>query len=324
MGTRAAGADPTRVTPMLATRADTLPQGAGWAYEAKWDGIRALVLVRDGALTITSRLGNDLSGRYPELTGLVDATGGRAVLLDGEIVALDDAGRPSFQALQRRMHVQSATAIARLMAEVPASFIVFDLLWEDGEDLTPLPYTERRARLEALALQGPHWQTPPTSTDGEAMFRASLGLGLEGVVAKRSDSPYEVGRRSRAWIKVKHHREQELVVGGWLPGEGSRAPTFGALLLGYHDEDGSLRYAGRVGTGFDSDTLDLLTDRLAALARADSPFASGPVPRGARFVEPSLVVQVRFGEWTADGVIRHPVYLGLRDDKDPRTVTHET
>lgn len=323
MGTRAAGgADPTRLTPMLATRAEKLPTGAGWAYEAKWDGIRALVLIRGGTLTITSRLGNDLSGRYPELTGLVDTTGGRDVLLDGEIVALDDAGRPSFQELQRRMHVQSATAIARLMAEVPASFIVFDVLWDDGEDLTARPYTERRARLEALGLQGSHWQTPPMSTDGQAMFDASLGLGLEGVVAKRLDSPYEAGRRSRAWIKVKHHRAQELVVGGWLPGEGSRAPTFGALLLGYYD-DGALRYAGRVGTGFDSDTLDLLTDRLHALARTDSPFASGPVPRGARFVDPELVVQVRFGEWTADGVIRHPVYLGLRADKDPRTVVRE-
>jgi len=319
----APGSDPTTLTPMLATRAEQVPVGAGWAYEAKWDGIRALVLVREGTLTITSRLGNDLSGRYPELAGLVDATGGHDVLLDGEIVALDDDGRPSFQALQRRMHVQSATAIARLMTEVPASLIVFDLLWEDGEELTDLPYSGRRLRLEALGLQGPRWQTPPVSTDGEAMFAASRELGLEGVVAKRVDSRYEAGRRSRAWIKVKHHCEQELVVGGWLPGEGSRSTTFGALLLGYHDDDGGLRYAGRVGTGFDSDTLDRLTDRLHAIARADSPFAGGSVPRGARFVAPELVVQVRFGEWTADGVIRHPVYIGLRTDRDPATVTRE-
>lgn len=319
-----AGTDPARLAPMLATRAERVPTGPGWVYEAKWDGIRALVLVRDGTLTITSRLGNDLSGRYPELAGLVAAVGGHDVLLDGEIVAFDDAGRPSFQALQRRMHVQSPTAIARLMAEVPVALIAFDVLWIDGEDLTGRPYAARRARLEALGLVGSRWQIPPLSTDGDAMYAASRGLGLEGVVAKRVDAPYEPGRRSRAWIKVKHHLRQELVVGGWLPGEGSRAPTFGALLLGYHDDDGGLRYAGRVGTGFDADTLDLLTDRLRLLARADSPFAAGPVPRQARFVEPQLVVEVRFGEWTTDGVIRHPVYLGLRDDREPATVVRET
>jgi bifunctional non-homologous end joining protein LigD len=318
-----ASLDPTTLEPMLATRAEAVPTGPGWAFEAKWDGIRALVLVRDGTLRITSRLGNDLSDRYPELSGLVDAVGDHAVLLDGEIVAFDPSGRPSFQVLQRRMHVQSPTAIARFAAEIPAALIVFDVLWEDGVDVTPLPYSQRRARLEALALDGPHWQTPPVATDGPAMFAASRGLGLEGVVAKRVDSGYEAGRRSRAWLKVKHHREQELVVGGWLAGEGSRSSTFGALLLGYHDPDGGLRYAGRVGTGFDTDALDRLRERLDALARPDSPFAAGPVPRDARFVAPELVVQVRFSEWTDDGVIRHPVYLGLRTDRDPTTVLRE-
>jgi bifunctional non-homologous end joining protein LigD len=220
------------------------------------------------------------------------------------------------------MHVQSPTTIGRLAAEVPAAFIAFDLLVEDGRDLTGLPYHERRAHLEALGLEGAHWQTPPTSTDGAAMYEASRALGLEGVVAKRVDSPYEVGRRSRAWLKVKHHRGQELVVGGWLPGEGSRSTTFGALLLGYHDGEG-LRYAGRVGTGFDAAALEQLRDLLDPLARDDSPFAAGPVPRGARFVDPVLVVEVRFSEWTDDGVIRHPVYLGWREDRDPETVVRE-
>jgi bifunctional non-homologous end joining protein LigD len=316
--------DPLALRPMLATRTESLPTGAGWAFEAKWDGIRALVLVRDGELRITSRLGNDLSGRYPELLGLVDALAGHTVLLDGEIVAFDDRGRPSFQELQRRMHVTSPTMIARLATEVPAAFIAFDVLWEDGEDLTGLAYRERRARLEALGVDGPSWQTPAVVDDGPAMFAASQRLGLEGVVAKRVDSRYEPGRRSRAWLKIKHQLRQELVVGGWLPGEGSRAGTFGALLLGYQDDDGLLQYAGRVGTGFDADALELLLERLGPRARSESPFARGSVPRGARFVEPDLVVEVRFSEWTHDGVIRHPVYLGLRVDRDPATVVRET
>jgi len=321
--TRSAAVDPLALRPMLATRTEALPTGPGWVFEAKWDGIRALVLVRDGAVHITSRNGNDLSGRYPELDGLTAALAGRAVLLDGEIVAFDERSRPSFQALQRRMHVQSPTAVRRLAAEVPAALIVFDLLWADGTDLTGLPYLERRARLEALHLDGPSWQTPATSTDRDAMQDATRQLGLEGVVAKRDDARYEPGRRSRSWLKVKHLLRQEMVVGGWLPGEGSRADTFGALLLGVHGPDG-LRYSGRVGTGFDARSLGLLVERMAPLARAESPFAAGSVPRGAQFVAPELVVEVRFGEWTDDGIIRHPVYLGLRTDRDPETVVRET
>lgn len=321
--TEPAAVDPLALRPMLATRSETLPSGPGWVFEAKWDGIRALVLVRDASVRITSRNGNDLSGRYPELDGLADALAGRSVLLDGEIVAFDDQGRPSFQALQRRMHVQSPTMIRRLSAEVPAALVVFDLLWDDGVDLTGLPYHERRARLEALHLDGASWQTPTTTPDGEGMREATLRLGLEGVVAKRDDARYEPGRRSRSWLKVKHHRRQEMVVGGWLRGEGSRVGTFGALLLGVHDAEG-LRYSGRVGTGFDARALALLVERMAPLAQAESPFDAGSVPRGAQFVAPELVVEVRFGEWTEDGIIRHPVYLGLRTDRDPTTVVRET
>jgi bifunctional non-homologous end joining protein LigD len=309
---------------MLATRAETVPTGPGWAYEVKWDGIRALLLVRDGVLHITSRLGNDLSDRYPELAGLVAAVAGHDVLLDGEIVAFDAAGRPSFQQLQRRMHVQSPTMIDRFVAEVPVVLMAFELLWRDGEDLTGLAYPERRAALEALGLDDRSWQTPPVAwSDGPAMFAASRELGLEGVVAKRLDSRYESGRRSRAWLKVKHQLRQEMVVGGWVPGEGNRAGTIGALLVGVHDGAG-LRYVGRVGTGFDAAMLARLDALLAPLVREASPFLDAGPPPGAVFVEPSLVAEVRFTEWTEEGRIRHPVYLGLRDDRPAPTVTRET
>lgn len=321
-----ATAMPVFLPPMLATPATRAPADAGWWYEIKWDGVRAIVALDDGRLTITSRRGTDLSGRYPEL-GRLAGTVDRPLLLDGEIVALDAQGRPSFERLQRRMHVRDARTQARLATEVPVALMIFDVLWSGRESLLDLPYTDRRARLTELGLTGPNWQTPgaeaATSPRGRALLDATRELGLEGIVAKRGVSRYEPGRRSRAWLKVKHRRAQEFVVGGWLPGQGARRSTLGALLVGVYDAEARLQYAGRVGSGFTGVALDAWTKRLAELAVDASPFAPAPVPAGARWVRPDLVVQVGFTEWTAEGRLRHPVLLGEREDLDPRSVRRE-
>ncbi len=311
--------------PMLATLADQAPMAADWSYEIKWDGIRGLVAVEDGSVTITSRLGNDLSGRYPELAGMAAAVEA-PVLLDGEIVAFDAAGRPSFETLQQRMHVADARRQAQFAAEAPVAFMVFDVLWHDGASLLDVAYLDRRDELRALALDGPNWQTPASvhgADDGAAMLAASEQLGLEGIVAKRSTSRYEVGKRSRQWLKVKHRRQQELVVGGWVEGQGSRRASIGALLVGYHDDEGALHFAGRVGSGFRDRDLAMWTQLLADRRVEDSPFVDGAIPRDAHFVRPELVVEVAFTEWTGDGRLRHPVMLGRRDDVDPRAVRRE-
>jgi bifunctional non-homologous end joining protein LigD len=311
--------------PMLATLATEAPMGADWSYEIKWDGIRGIVAVEDGGVTITSRLGNDLSGRYPELAGLAAAVDA-PVVLDGEIVAFDATGRPSFETLQQRMHVADARRQAQFAAEAPVAFMVFDVLWHDGTSLLDVAYLDRRDALSALALDGPNWQTPASvhgADDGAAMVAASEQLGLEGIVAKRSSSRYEPGKRSRQWLKVKHRREQELVVGGWMEGQGSRRGSIGALLVGYFDDAGALHFAGRVGSGFRDRDLTMWTTLLADRAVEDSPFVDGGVPRDASFVTPELVVQVAFTEWTGDGRLRHPVMRGRRDDVDPRAVRRE-
>jgi bifunctional non-homologous end joining protein LigD len=270
---------------------------------------------------LASRNGNDVTVAYPEIQALGDALDLPAVL-DGEIVAVDDAGRASFQRLQARMHLRDPGAIEQIARQVPAAYVVFDLLWLDGHLLTDAAYAQRRGLLDDLALRGPSWQTPSASDDGEQAFAISKQLGFEGVVAKRIDSRYEPGRRSTAWRKVKHHREQEFVVGGWLEGEGSRGGRIGALLIGYYD-DGALKYAGRVGTGFTEAELDRLAGLLAPLATTESPFADKGLPRDSHFVAPELVAQVRFTEWTEGGRIRHPAYLGQRDDKSAAEVRRE-
>jgi bifunctional non-homologous end joining protein LigD len=245
----------------------------------------------------------------------------REAVFDGEIVAFDDAGRPSFERLQHRMHVSSPSAVRRLSASTPVVYAIFDLLYLDGYTLMTLPYSDRRARLEALALSGPGWRVPAAHVGaGSALLEATGAQGLEGVVAKRLDSRYEPGRRPGTWIKIKHTRRQELVIGGWLPGDRRRADRIGALLMGYY-ENGTFRYAGRVGTGFTERVLDDLAGRLAPLRRDSSPFSSAPrLPREAAFVEPRLVAEIEFREWTDDGVMRAPSYKGLREDKAPLEV----
>jgi len=309
------------VLPMLATT-DDLPTGAGWAYEFKWDGVRALVDIHAGQCKITSRNGNDVTAAYPELAGLAAAS--EDALLDGEIVAFVD-GRPSFSALQSRMHVRGRQAHS-LARAAPVTLLVFDLLRLYGVDLCERPYAERRATLERLAPAGPHWTVPPVFDDGPATASAGLEQGLEGVIAKRLTSTYRPGQRSRDWVKVKHTRTQDLVVGGWKRGEGGRTGRIGSLLVGTYAED-RLIFAGHVGSGLTDDLVGQLGRVLRPLRRDTSPFADAVPPEQARLAvwcDPALVIEVRFTEWTPDGRIRHPVFRGRRDDRDPLEVVRES
>jgi bifunctional non-homologous end joining protein LigD len=314
---------PNDLRPMLATLVKTAPRGDGWAWELKWDGIRALGYVDGGRIRLVTRNGNDVSRRYPELRRLGEALGARDVVLDGEVVAFDDASRPNFEMLQQRMHVDNEATIRKLVAKVPVTYVLFDILWLDGRSTMELPYAERRALLRGLELNGASWQTPPHEDgDGSATLEVSKRFGLEGVVAKRLDSRYEPGRRSSAWIKFKNQRRQEFVVGGWQPGEKGRTGSIGSLLLGYYDGD-DLHYAGKAGSGLSGPVITELERRFAEIEIDQSPFATGRIPKGIRFVEPELVAEVRFTEWTTAGNIRHPTFLGLRTDKDPRDVVRE-
>jgi bifunctional non-homologous end joining protein LigD len=248
------------------------------------------------------------------------------VVLDGEIVALDEAGRPSFGQLQARMHVQRPSAALR--AQVPVSLLLFDVLHAEGSSQLSRTYDQRRLLLTDLGLDGPSWATPPAfEGDGATAMAVSRQQGLEGVIAKRRTSTYLPGRRSRDWVKVKHIRMQEVVVGGWSPGEGRRAGGIGSLLLGVHDDNGRLVYAGHVGTGFSDRVLADLKQRLTALEQANPPFADvvpRPHAKGARWVAPALVGEVAFSEWTRDGRMRHPTWRGLRPDKSPDEVVRES
>ena len=316
---------PEHVKPMLA-RAGSLPAGDdGWSYEIKWDGVRAIAYSTPGELRLESRNLKEITGSYPELARLNRALSSHQAILDGEIVAFDEHRRPSFAALQRRMHVGSPSQAKRLAKAAPVTYMIFDLLWLDGHSLMALRYEQRRELLEALQLSGAAWQTPDhLQGRGRDVLKATAEQQLEGIVAKRLDSPYEPGSRGSSWVKIKNVGRQEVVIGGWLPGEGRRERRIGALLVGVYDPDGSFRYAGRVGTGFRDAELDRLGKLLTPQRREDSPFTAGEAaPRGAVFVEPELVAEIEFTEWTAAGVLRHPSYKGLREDKDAREVVRE-
>ncbi|PWR06515.1 DNA ligase [Micromonospora acroterricola] len=306
---------------MLAT-SGALPGGPGWGYEFKWDGVRAIGYVA-GGVRLLSRNDRDVTRAYPELDELARLLTGRQAVLDGEIVALDGRGRPDFSALQHRMHVR--TPSAGLVGTTPVRLYVFDLLHLDGRDLTPLPYTERRTALEQLELSGDSVDTPPSWTGdaGRDLATAAADLGLEGVVAKQLDSPYEPGRRSPAWVKVPLNDTVEVIVGGYKPGAGRRAGTIGSLLLGMYDPDDRLTYIGHVGTGFTQTALRDLQQRLDPLRRPDTPFHS-PVPRehtrDAVWVDPALVGDVTFRSWTPDHRLRHPSWKGLRSDREPAEI----
>ncbi len=298
---------------------------AEWAFELKWDGIRALATVRDGRVTLRSRNGNDLTAQYPELQELAQRAGVDGVY-DGEIVALDRRGRPSFQLLQNRMGLTKTREVDAARATTPVRLLLFDVLEADGHELTRHGYTARREALATVVVPGGVVEVPDAvEGDFAAALAESARLGLEGVVAKKRSSKYAEGRRSETWLKVKHHLTQEVVVGGWRPGAGRRAGGIGSLLLGVPGPDG-LEYVGRVGTGFRDRDLDEIADVLEPLARKTSPFVDVPRPdaRDARWVRPSRVGEVRFAEWTGDGRLRQPSWRGWRPDKDPGAVVRES
>jgi bifunctional non-homologous end joining protein LigD len=305
---------PEQVLPMLA-RPGKLPRDdGGWAFEIKWDGVRAIAFSQPGRLRLQARSGSDITHSYPELSKLNRALSSHSAILDGEIVAFGPDGRPSFGTLQHRMHVASESSARRLAKATPVTYMIFDVLWLDGHSLTAMPYEERRARLTELGLDGERWQTPQHVVgNGEQVLALAAEQGLEGVIAKRLESSYEPGRRTNTWIKIKNVQREEFLIAGWLPGEGRRRERIGALLLGTR-EGGSLRYVGRVGTGFTEEELDRLAALLGPLEILKSPFDAGPSPpKGAIFVEPRHHASVEFLERTRDGLLRAPSYKGLVD-----------
>jgi DNA ligase D-like protein (predicted ligase) len=302
---------PRHVEPMKATLTDERFSDPAWIFERKLDGVRCLAYKASSRVELLSR--NDLSmgSRYPELVEALERYRAGDFVVDGEVVAFDGP-RTSFARLARRGR------------EPVAVFLyVFDLLYLAGHDTRQLPLRARKALLRrALQFHGHVRFTPHRNAEGEALFAEACRKGWEGLIAKRADSPY-TGARSRDWLKLKCSFEQELVIGGYTAPRGSRV-ELGALLVG-HYRDGALHYAGKVGTGFDRATLEDLARRLAPLRRDRSPFAAADVPaRGTTWVEPRLVAQIAFSEWTRDGRLRHPRFLGLRDDKDPREVMRES
>jgi len=303
---------PTHAGAMKAVLTDAPFSDPDWIYERKLDGIRC-VAIRDGdEVRLLSRNDLSLNGRYPEVAAALEDQEQRRFAVDGEIVAFDGA-QTSFARLAQRGR-----------GRVPVFFYIFDLLWLDGEDVRPLPLRERKARLrDALTFRDPLRLTPHRNGEGEKLFAEACRKGWEGLIAKKADSPY-TDKRSKHWLKLKCEQGQELVIGGFTAPRGSRA-ELGALLLGYYDGDGQLRYAGKVGTGFDEATLRDLGSRLRALRRDDTPFADprSIKQRDVTWVEPELVAQIGFTEWTRDGRLRHPRFLGLRDDKAARDVVRE-
>jgi bifunctional non-homologous end joining protein LigD len=308
---------------MLA-RPGQLPRDeANWGFEVKWDGIRTVAFLDHGHITLQGRNFTDFTPRYPEVRELARELGARRLIFDGEVVAFDAAGRPSFERLQSRMHLASDSAVRRRIKDTPVTYVIFDLLYMDGHSTLPLSYEQRRELLEALELEGPAWRAPAYHRgEGSALLAATRELGIEGVVAKRLDSSYEPGRRSSGWLKVKNVCEQDVVIGGWTPGEGGRSGRLGALVAGVVEE-GKLSYAGKVGTGFTEKTLALVQRELEPLRRDTSPFEGRQPPKGTVFVEPRLVARVELREWTRSGTMRAPSFKGLRDDVDPQDCIRE-
>lgn len=305
--------------PMLATTA-ALPTGPEWSYEFKWDGMRALIDSRPNALSMTSRNGNDIARAYPEIAALFGVEGAPDVLLDGEIVAFDDAGRPSFGLLQTRMHVRVAKQAAALAAATPVSFIIFDVLRLHGVDLLERTYAERRATLERVAADHPGWVVSPAFDDGEATAAAARANGLEGVVAKRRTSRYRPGARTGDWVKMKFLRRQEFAVLGWEAGDGARAGSIGSLLLGVADpgDPGGWTYMGQVGSGLSAASARRLASALSPLRLDGPPLSATPTLVGRRavtWVDPQVVVEVEYAGLSSEGRLRHPVFLGIRTDK---------
>ncbi|TCC57747.1 ATP-dependent DNA ligase [Kribbella pittospori] len=312
-------AQPEWMTPMLATLTEDRFSDPDWLFERKLDGVRCLIFRRKNRVRLFSRNHHDLNGHYPELVEALDAQPGDDFIADGEIVAFD-GNNTSFAKLQRRLQVSDPEAARRTGVRV--FLYLFDVPHLDGHDLTALELRHRKSVLRRmLTFRDPLRFTTHRIGAGVDYWQQACGRGWEGVIAKRADSPYVHGR-SPDWLKFKCVNEQEFVIGGYTDPKGSRV-GFGALLIGYYD-NGELRYAGKVGTGYDDHTLEQLGDRLARSERTEPAFAHGKLPRaGVHWVEPELVAQVGFTEWTRDGQLRHPRFRGLRDDKSPRDVVRE-
>lgn len=297
--------------PMLATRWPTAFDDENWWFEVKWDGYRAVVGAAQGKVRARSRRGLDLSGPFPELSALEIPDG---VVVDGEVTAFDEQGRPSFSLLQRRTGF-GGTGTG---AAVGVNLVVFDLLFR-GEDVTSVPYEERRRMLGDLGLESPIIVPDPTPTTGRGLFEAVKDEGIEGIVAKRLGSTYQSGRRSNDWRKISVKHRVRAVVGGYLAGEGGRASTFGSLLVGLHSPEG-LRWIAAVGSGFNEESLKAFVEALTQLERPTSPFVNDVLAPGQpTWVDPGIVVNVEYKEWTRDNHLRAPVYKGI-EIADPETV----
>ncbi|HET7415469.1 MAG TPA: ATP-dependent DNA ligase [Arthrobacter sp.] len=340
------GKQPPDVVPMMAKQGtvEDIGDEDEWAFEMKWDGIRAIATVYKGKLTLTSRNGNDLTVSYPELEELADLMGNNTAVLDGEIVAVNKTGRPDFGLLQTRMQLTKKSDVEREAKKTRVEFMVFDLLYFNGTSLLKESYRDRRQALDVVLSKpsdgssgggpsdsdsgGPatdHIHLPPAIEASAAdALESSQQLGLEGIMAKKYSSTYSSGRRSGSWIKIKNQLTQEVVIGGWRPGKGSRAKQIGSLLMGIPDGD-DLQYVGRVGTGFSEQELDWLTGKLKKLERKTSPFGEVPKPdvSDAHWVTPKLVGEVRYAERTSSGRLRQPAWRGWRPDKEPEEVAPE-
>jgi bifunctional non-homologous end joining protein LigD len=314
-------ATPEKLAPMLAETGEAPFNDRGWMWEPKLDGYRVLAFIDAGSVRLRSRRGVELAGSFPALAAELATQDAHGMILDGEIVAFDPGGRPSFNALQNRVQLKTEREVALADRSVPAVFFCFDMLHFAGVDLRRFTYQDRRRYLAQCLLPSSLVQLVHASDDGLAMYSAALASGFEGVIGKRKESRYESGRRSAAWLKVKPTQSADFVVGGYTRGKGSRA-ALGALLVGYWERAGdALRFASHVGSGFDERTLAQLKARLAPLVRKTCPFAEKPeLPNPTTWVEPELVAEVQFQSWTEDGSLRAPVFLRLRDDVDPKTV----
>ena len=305
--------------PMLAVLSQRLPaKPADYAFEYKWDGVRAICRWDGETFSLQSRNQLDITNRYPELWPLGEIFGSRPVMLDGEVIALDEHERPSFSRLQRRMHVRDMTAVRRLMKDVPVFYVIFDVLWLDGRSLIGRPWVERRDHLEELELSGPAWlRSPAHIGEGEGMLAAARQMELEGIVAKRLDSSYQRGARSPDWLKIKIVADDEFVIGGWVPEAGTRTNRVGSLLLGYYDAQKKLHFAGGVGTGFNDEAHRQLAPLLQSLTQSRSPFVDRVPKAGALFVNPKLVAQIEYRRKGPEGILQQAAFKGLRSDKNP-------
>jgi bifunctional non-homologous end joining protein LigD len=315
---------PPPVEPMLATLTSAAFDDPEWVFEPKWDGIRAIAICGEDTRLI-SRNDRDITVAYPELHRLDDRVVALDAILDGEIVAFED-GVPSFQRLQQRMHLRDERRIEQMAKQIPVAYIVFDLLYLDGEDLTGRPLVERRRQLEEIIVASERIQiSPVTEADGSALFQAAAQQGLEGIMAKKGSSLYKPGARSRDWLKVKVVFDADVVVAGWTEGEGRRAGSLGSLVMAVYDGD-DLRYVGNVGTGFDEASLADARDRLHELEETGPPFPDDVLRsraelRKSHWVTPSLVARVEHRQLTSAGRLRAPSFQGFREDKTPRECT---